>query len=172
MAVGEIGMDYHFSRQYEQEQKQVFATQLRWARELDLPVIVHSRDATADTLQIVRTIQDENGSYPLRGVAHCYNGSAETAREWMRMGFYLGIGGVITFKNCHLADTLASTPESIDRILLETDGPYMAPVPHRGERNEPYYMIHVATKLAEVYGKTTEQIIALTSAHAKQLFRL
>jgi len=167
VAIGEIGLDYHYTREFDEAQHEVFRTQLRWAQELDLPVIIHSRDATADCLNIVR---EQVASAPLRGVIHCYSGSLEVAQEWLKMGMYLGIGGVLTFKNSKLADTLAHVP--LERLLLETDGPYLAPTPHRGERNEPVLMRFVAAKLAEVYHCTIEEVIRVTSDNSRKLFRL
>ena len=184
VAIGEIGLDYHYTREFDEAQHEVFHTQLRWAQELDLPVIIHSRDATADTLQIVKShinCQSTDNCQSivncqlsncqsLRGVVHCYSGSLEVAQEWLKMGMYLGIGGVLTFKNSKLADTLAHVP--LERLLLETDGPYLAPTPHRGERNEPVLMRFVAAKLAEVYHCTAEEVIRVTSDNSRKLFRL
>lgn len=176
VAIGEIGLDYHYTRDYDQAQHEVFLTQLRWAQELDLPVIIHSRDATADCLTIVRqaaTNQMVNSKWPTgkcRGVIHCFSGSAEVAQEWLKMGMYLGIGGVLTFKNSRLAENLAHVP--LDRLLLETDGPYLAPTPHRGERNEPLLMQYVVMRLAEIYHCTPQEVIEVTSANSRSLFRL
>ena len=169
VAIGEIGLDYHYTRDFDEAQHEVFRTQLRWAQELDLPVIIHSRDATADCLNIFR--EAISGQQPaIRGVVHCFSGSAEVAQEWLNMGLYLGIGGVLTFKNSRLAENLTHVP--LDRLLLETDGPYLAPTPHRGERNEPILMRFVAIKLAEVYQCTPEEVIEVTSANSRKLFRL
>ena len=176
VAIGEIGLDYHYTREFDQAQHEVLRTQLRWAQELDLPVIIHSRDATADGLNIVgeeirRSVTGNTGTEPgLRGVIHCYSGSAEVAQQWIKMGMYLGIGGVLTFKNSHLAENIANVP--LDRILLETDGPYLAPTPHRGERNEPILMRYVVMRLAEIYDCTPDEIIRVTSANSRKLFRL
>ena len=179
VAIGEIGLDYHYTREYDEAQHEVFRTQLRWARELDLPVIIHSRDATADCLNIVREVISQQpsavgstaaGYHDLRGVIHCFSGSAEVAQQWLDMNMYLGIGGVLTFKNSRLADNLANVP--LSRILLETDGPYLAPTPHRGERNEPLMMRYVVMRLAEIYGCTPDEVIRVTSDNSRQLFRL
>jgi len=175
VAVGEIGLDYYWDKTYKEEQKEVFRRQLLLARELDLPVILHNRDATEDILTIVKEI------HPLRGVFHCFSGSKETAEIILNMGLYLGIGGVLTFKNSKLGDALAELNNSsitnhrlpiINRLLLETDAPYMAPVPHRGKRNESRLMIHVAERLAQVFDCPVEEVIAATSRNAKRLFRL
>lgn len=183
VAIGEIGLDYYWDKTYKEEQKEVLRRQLLLARELDLPVILHNREATEDILAIVREITNyefQITNYKLRGVFHCFNGSRETAEQILDMGFYLGIGGVLTFKNCKLADTLSAlhaggvrfgTADSLyDRLLLETDAPYMAPVPHRGERNESRFMRHVAERLAEVFATTPEDIIAQTTQNARRLF--
>lgn len=169
VAIGEIGLDYYWDKTYKEEQKEVLRRQLRLAQELDLPVILHNREATEDILMILKEV-------PVRGVFHCFNGSRETAQQVLDMGLYLGIGGVITFKNCKLADCLAGderfAPVPLDRLLLETDGPYMAPVPHRGQRNESRFMIHVAERLSQVYNEPIEQIIAQTNANSRLLFSI
>lgn len=171
VAIGEIGLDYYWDKTYKEAQQEVLRHQLLLARELDLPVILHNREATEDILRIVQEIGG-------RGVFHCFNGSKEVAQQILYMGFYLGIGGVLTFKNCKLADTLkeltiTNHQSSItNRLLLETDAPYMSPVPHRGERNESRFMRHVAERLALVFDTTPEQIIAQTTKNAKQLFKL
>jgi len=169
VAIGEIGLDYHYTREFDRAQHEVFRTQLQWARELDLPVIIHSRDATADCLNIFRETSG-SGQPAIRGVIHCFSGSAEVAQEWLKAGLYLGIGGVLTFKNSRLAEHLANVP--LERLVLETDGPYLAPAPHRGERNEPLLMQFVAAKLAEVYRCSTEEVIRVTSDNSRKLFRL
>ena len=161
VAIGEIGLDYYWDKTFKEEQQEVLRRQLLLARELNLPVILHNREATEDIIRIVREVGG-------RGVFHCFNGSRETAQQILDMGFYIGIGGVLTFKNSKLAEKLENVP--LERILLETDAPYMAPVPHRGERNESRFMIHVAERLAQVYNCTIEDIISATTVNAKQLF--
>lgn len=168
VAVGEIGLDYHWDVTFKAEQQEVLRTQLRLARELDLPVIIHNRESTEDVIRILRQVAAESGAHPLRGVFHCFNGSRETAEILLSMGFVLGIGGVLTFKNCKLSDTLASVP--LDRLVLETDAPYLAPVPHRGTRNQSAYMIYVVDRLCEVYNCTPKEVIQVTNATAKRLF--
>lgn len=171
VAIGEIGLDYYWDKTYKTEQQEVLRRQLLLARELDLPVILHNREATEDILSIVKEIV--NGKCPngkCFGVFHCFNGSRETVEEILKMGFYIGIGGVLTFKNSKLAEKLDVVP--MDRLLLETDAPYMAPVPHRGERNESRFMIHVAERLAQVYNCTLETVIMATNSNAKQLFKI
>ncbi len=166
IAIGEIGLDYHFDVTYKEEQKLAFRRQLDWALRLNLPAMIHSRDATEDMLTILREYTPKG----LRGVMHCFSGSHEVAEQIVKMGLYLGIGGVITFKNAKLAEHLQGIP--LERIVLETDAPWMAPTPYRGKRNEPAWMIYVAAKLAEVYGLSVEEIVAQTTENAKTLFGL
>lgn len=163
VAIGEIGFDYYWDTTFKEAQREVFQRQLDLAEELNLPVMIHSREATEDTLNVLKTAH-------VRGVIHCFNGSKEVAQQYLQMGFYLGIGGVLTFKNCKLSETLEVVP--LDRLVLETDGPYLAPTPHRGERNESRLMIHVAERLAQVYNCSVEQIIETTSRNARQLFAI
>lgn len=167
-AIGEIGLDYYWDKTYKAEQQEVLRTQLRWAGEHDLPVIIHNRESTEDILRILKVAKSENQS--LRGVFHCFTGSRETAKQILDMNFYLGIGGVLTFKNSKLKDTLTSVP--LDRLVLETDSPYMAPVPYRGQRNESRYMIEVVRMLAEVYKVSPEEVNRVTTHNANELFRL
>lgn len=176
-AIGEIGLDYHFSTEFKSEQQSALRIQLGWAQQRDLPVLIHARDAAEDTLRIIREVNQDSisrGLPPLRGVMHCYSGSYEIAMEYVRMGWYLGIGGVITFKNCKLSETLVPTdgrpPIPLDRLVLETDAPYMAPVPYRGKPNESRYMIYVVNKLADTYHVSAEEVISVTSGAAKSLF--
>ena len=164
IAIGEIGLDYHFDTTYKADQQEALRIQLGWAIERNLPVMIHSRDATEDCLNILREFPG------LRGVMHCYSGSNETAKQIIKMGLYLGIGGVITFKNAKLRDNLNGIP--LERIVLETDAPYMAPVPYRGQRNESRWMRYVADVLADVYHTTFEQIDTVTTSNAKTLFGL
>ena len=161
VAIGEIGLDYYWDKTFKEEQQEVLRLQMELAKELDLPVILHNREATEDIMRIVKEVGG-------RGVFHCFNGSRETAQQILDMGFYLGIGGVLTFKNSKLAEKLDVVP--LERIVLETDAPYMAPVPHRGERNESRFMIHVAERLAQVYNCSVEHIIEVTNANARQIF--
>ena len=189
VAIGEIGLDYYWDKTFKEEQKEVLRRQLVLARELDLPVILHNRESTEDIMRLVHDTANEKLKMkneelkPLRGVFHCFNGSKETAQQILDLGFYLGIGGVLTFKNCKLADTLSELNTKwsndqineqmvLDKIVLETDAPYMAPVPHRGERNESRFMELVAERLAEIFQCPKQYIIDATSANAKQLFGL
>ena len=164
IAIGEIGLDYHWDTTYKEQQHIVLRTQMQWAEQLHLPVMIHSRDATEDTLSILREFPN------VKGVFHCFSGSREVAQQILQMGYYLGVGGVLTFKNCKLAEHLSVAP--LDRLLLETDAPYMAPVPHRGERNESRWMYLVAERLADIYKVSADDICRITTANAKTLFRL
>ncbi len=163
VAIGEIGLDYYWDKTFKDEQQEVLRRQMELAKELDLPVILHNRESTEDILRIAKEVGG-------RGVFHCFNGSRETAQQILEMGFYVGIGGVLTFKNSKLAEKLDVVP--LGRVLLETDAPYMAPVPHRGERNESRFMIHVAERLADVYNCALEEINMVTNTNAKQLFKI
>ena len=172
VAIGEIGLDYYWDKTYKTEQQEVLRQQIALARELDLPVILHNREATEDLMRILENAQGKTDVHntKVRGVFHCFNGSKETAQRILKTGMYIGIGGVLTFKNCKLYETLEVVP--LERILLETDAPYMAPTPHRGERNESRLMIHVAEQLADIFGCSPEEIIRQTTANARQLFSI
>ena len=162
IAIGEIGLDYHWDTTFKEQQHEALREQMRWAEEYNLPVMIHSRDATEDTLNILREFPS------VKGVMHCFSGSHEVAEQVVKMGYYLGIGGVLTFKNCKLAEHLVGIP--LEALVLETDAPYMAPVPYRGKRNESRWMLHVAERLAQVYDCSVEHVIEQTTANAKALF--
>lgn len=164
VAVGEIGLDYYWDNESHDVQKKWFIRQLDLARELDLPVIIHSRDAAADTLEIMK----EHGR-GLRGVIHCFSYSIELAREYLKMGFYIGIGGVVTFKNGKKLKEIAQEIP-LDRILLETDCPYLAPVPFRGKRNSSIYISYIAEEIANLKGISYEEVVAQTEQNGKKLF--
>ena len=164
-AIGEIGIDYHYEDIPRDLQLKAFRMQMELARELGLPVIVHEREAHEDGMAVVREFPD------VTGVFHCYSGSAEMARQLVDKGWYIGFTGVLTFKNARKAiETAASIP--IDRIVLETDCPYMAPVPHRGKRNDPGYLGYMAEKLAEIRGMSLEEIHEITYENGKRLYRI
>ena len=164
VAIGEIGLDYYWDNESHEVQKKWFVRQLELAREMDLPVIIHSRDAAEDTLQIMKEHADG-----LRGVIHCFSYSKELAKEYVKMGFHIGVGGVVTFKNGRkLKETVEEIP--LERILLETDCPYLAPEPYRGKRNSSEYLEYVAKVIAEIKGVTYEEVIAQTERNAKELF--
>ena len=164
-AIGEIGLDYHYEDIHRQIQQRAFRLQMELARELDLPVIVHEREAHEDGLRIV----DE---FPtVKGVFHCYSGSLEMAKELVRRGWYIGFTGVLTFKNARKAiEVAAGIP--LERIVIETDCPYMAPVPFRGKRNDPGLLCHMAEKLAEIRGITAEEAARITLENGKRLYRM
>lgn len=163
IALGEIGLDYHYPDGAPKDvQREVFTRQLEIARELDMPVIIHSRDAMGETLEILR-------EYKPRGVMHCFSGSAESAREVVKLGMYVGFTGVLTFKNSKKV-WAACEAVPIDRLLLETDCPYMAPVPHRGERCDSSMIKYTAEKMAEIKGVSVEEIIEITRENGKRLF--
>lgn len=167
VAVGEIGLDYYWDKEADVQEKQRywFGRQLQLAREADLPVIIHSRDAAADTLQVMR----DNHAETIPGVIHCYSYSPELAQEFVRMGYYIGVGGVVTFKNAKkLVETVQTIP--MERILLETDSPYMAPEPHRGTRNDSRNIPYVIAKIAELKGITPQEVEQITEENAYRLF--
>ena len=164
VAVGEIGLDYYWDNESHDVQKKWFIRQLELARELNLPVIIHSRDAAEDTLKIMKEY-----ATGLRGVIHCFSYSKELAREYVKMGFYIGVGGVVTFKNGKkLKEIVEEIP--LERILLETDCPYLAPVPFRGKRNSSQYLTYVAEEIANIRGITYKEVVAQTEENAKTLF--
>ena len=167
VAVGEIGLDYHWNRESRQMQKQWFAEQIHLAKEMDLPINVHSRDAAQDTLEVVRT--EHAGS--TGGVIHCYSGSVEMAREYVRMGYYLGIGGVITFKNAKvLKEVVRDIP--LEYLVTETDCPYLAPEPYRGSRNDSRYLPRVIEEIARIKEVSPQRVEDIMFENAKNLYRL
>lgn len=164
-AVGEIGMDCYWSREFVKEQEDVFRTQLEMAARLSLPVIIHSRESTELILNVLKDCRHLG----LRGVFHAFSGSIETFRELQRLGdWYVGIGGVLTYKKASIAETVREIP--MERILLETDSPYLTPVPFRGKRNESAYIPHIASRLAELTGRTVEETAEITTDNAQKLF--
>ena len=166
IAIGEIGLDYYWEKDSERRllQQKIFIEQLDLARQLNLPVCIHDREAHGDTLKILQA-EGKN----LRGVLHCYSGSLETAREVFKLGYFIGVDGPLTFKNsAKLPEIVKAAPR--DMILIETDAPYLAPVPYRGKRNEPAYVVEVAKKLAEYRGETLEEVAAYTTDNAKNLY--
>ncbi len=166
VAVGEIGLDYYWDRTYEKEQLEVLRRQMAWARELDKPVALHVRKAYEEVLGLLKETP-HNGC---RGVMHCFGGSVNQALRAIDSGMYIGIGGVVTFKNAGLAEVVRAVP--LERIVLETDSPYLAPVPYRGHRNESAYVVEVARKVAEIKELNMEKVAETTSANAAQLFGL
>ena len=166
VAVGEIGLDYYWDKASHQVQKFWFERQLELAREKELPVIIHSREAAQDTMDMMK-----EKAVGIPGVIHCFSYSPEMAAEYVKMGYYIGVGGVVTFKNARkLKETVEQIP--LERILLETDCPYLAPVPFRGKRNSSLYLTYVAEAIGEIKGVTKEQVIEVTEQNAKTLYRL
>ncbi len=166
VAVGEIGTDLYWDKTYWAEQQEAFRVQVAWAKKHGIPVIIHCRESLPQTIDMMEQLQD--GS--LRGVFHCFGGTVEEAERITRMGFYLGIGGIATFRNGLQPSVLKLL--DLSRIVLETDSPYLAPVPHRGKRNEPAYIPLIAGRLAEVFDLTPAKIMEKTTANAIALFRL
>ena len=168
VAVGEIGLDYHYGADFKEEQKEAFRVQLELAAAWDLPVNIHLREATEDFFSIIADCRHLG----LRGNLHAFSGSAEMFDRLLRLGgdWYVGIGGVVTFKKASLAETVKRIP--LDRILLETDAPYLTPVPHRGERNESAYIPLIAAFLASQKGVSVEEVAAVTTDNARRLFAL
>ena len=166
VAIGEIGLDYHWDIADREVQKHWFMQQMALAREVGLPICVHSRDAAADTLSVMK----EAAAEEIGGVIHCYSYSRELAKEYLDMGFYFGIGGVVTFKNGRKCkETVDMLP--MDKILLETDAPYLAPEPFRGKRNDSSYLTYVAKTIAEIKGISEQEVIEITNANARRLYR-
>ena len=167
VAIGEIGLDYYYDHAPKDVQQQVFRDQIRLAGELGKPVIVHNRDSHGDVLRILQ----ENLDPAAGGVMHCFSGSLELAKACIAIGMYISFAGPLTFKNAtSLQAVAAGLP--LDRLLVETDSPYLAPVPHRGKRNEPMHVGHVARKLAELHGLDEDAVVQATTQNAKKLFRL
>ncbi len=164
VAVGEIGLDYHYEEHSRDIQKKAFEEQLKLAAELDMPVVIHSRDAWEDTMELLR-------KYRPKGVMHCFSGSAETAREIVAMGMYVGFTGVVTFKNAKKAlKALEAVP--LDRLLVETDCPYMAPEPNRGKRNYSGYLPYTVAAMAAVKGVSPDEMTEITAENAERLFNI
>ncbi len=163
--IGEIGLDYHWDLTFKDQQKEALKVQIQWAKETKLPIILHTRESFDDTLEIVQSLNDEN----LSGIFHCFTGSVEEANKVFELeNFYVGIGGVITFKNSGLDKIVAQLP--MDKVLLETDSPYLAPTPYRGKRNESTYIPEIAAKVAEAQNLTLEMVAKTTSENALKLF--
>ena len=166
VAVGEVGLDYYWDDTFREEQKEAFRTQAEWALRRDLPLVIHQRKAENEVFEVLSQLP--KGA--LRGVFHCFTGSVETAKRIMNCGdFMLGIGGVLTFRNAKLGEVLRQAVP-LSRVVLETDCPYLTPVPHRGERNESSYLVYVRDKLAEVYGVSAEEVERVTDDNATRLF--
>lgn len=165
VGVGEIGMDLYWDKSTQNWQEDAFLTQIGWAIEKNLPVSIHSRSATHEVIQLLKPLKGK-----VTGVFHCFSESKELADEIIKLGFYLGIGGVVTFKKAGIADVIAEI--GLDRVVLETDSPYLAPTPYRGKRNEPAYTRYVADKLSELTGKSIEEVSQITQSNVNQVFGL
>lgn len=165
-AVGEIGVDLYWDKTFVKQQEDAFVIQLKWAYEKKLPIVIHSRNSTDEIIKLLK----DNSAFIVKGVFHCFSGTIKQALEIMEMGFSLGIGGVSTFKNSGLNKVI----EQIDlkQIVLETDAPYLAPVPHRGKRNEPAYILDIANKIAEIKNIQVEDVATITTANAEKIFKI
>ncbi len=166
VGVGEVGLDFYWDATYEKQQLDAFETQLDWAKQLHLPLSIHCRNAFDKMVKILEKKQDGD----LRGIMHCFTGTEEEAKAYLELGFHLGLGGVTTYKNCGVKDFLPDLP--LDKIVLETDAPYLAPVPCRGKRNEPAFLVHTAQRIADILQMPVEELAAVTTANAKSLFSL
>ena len=164
VAIGEIGLDYYWSKENKEDQREEFIKQILLAKKLDLPVIVHDREAHEDTLNILK-------EYKPKGTVHCFSGSVEMAKEILKLGMYIGIGGVVTFNNAKkLVNVVKEIP--LERILLETDAPYLSPVPFRGEINDSSRLFFVAEKIAEIKNTDTKSVLSVTKQNAKKLYNI
>jgi len=166
VGVGEVGLDFYWDATFEKEQWDAFETQLDWAKQLGLPLSIHCRNAFDKMVKILEKKQDGR----LHGIMHCFTGTEEEAKIYLELGFHLGLGGVTTYKNCGLKDYLPNLP--LDRIVLETDAPYLAPVPCRGKRNEPAFLVHTAQRIADILQMPIEKLAAVTTANVQSLFGL
>jgi len=163
-AIGEIGLDFYWDLSFQSEQYEAFRTQIQWARQKGIPIVIHSRQSMQETIATVKEGQD--GS--LRGIFHCFNDSLEAAQEIIDLGFYLGIGGVITYKNSRLPEVVAKI--GLEHLVLETDAPYLPPVPFRGKRNESSYIKYTALKLASIFQKEVKEVAEITTENAGKIF--
>jgi TatD DNase family protein len=166
VAIGETGMDLYWDKTFVKEQEEVFAIQISWAMELDLPLVIHARDSFPEIFAVL----DRAGGPKLRGVFHSFTGGPADLERALSYDFMIGINGIVTFKNSNLDQVTRAVP--LNRLLLETDSPFLAPVPHRGRRNESSYLTEIASKVSEIYNLTTDEIARITSSNAEQLFRI
>jgi TatD DNase family protein len=172
VAVGEIGLDFYWDRTFEVQQYDAFHRQIEWAVSYDIPIVIHSRNSMTESIGVVREHQKGltgvAGERLLRGIFHCFSGDAAAAGEIVDLGFYLGIGGVLTYKNSGLPDAIAGI--GLEHLVLETDAPYLSPVPFRGKRNESSYLKYVVARLAELKGVSVEEVARITTANAQKIF--
>jgi len=166
IAIGEIGIDLYWDQTFKSEQTEAFRRQLHWAKQYQLPVAIHMRDSFNEVYEIVKEEADGN----LKGVFHCFTGNETDAKKIIDLGFYLGIGGVVTFKNSGLGDVVANLP--LESLLLETDAPFLTPAPFRGKRNDSHYIPYIAKKVAELTHRSVEEIAEITTNNSKRLFKL
>ena len=164
-AIGEIGLDFYWDRTFEKLQYESFHLQIEWALQYDIPIVIHSRDSMKQCIDVVE--QHQNGK--LQGIFHCFTGTAEFAKKIIDLGFYLGIGGVLTYKNSGLAETLKNIP--MNSIVLETDAPYLTPVPFRGKRNESSYLKYIAESVAVLKSISIEEVERITTSNAEKIFK-
>lgn len=165
VALGEMGLDYYWDKSPKEIQKEVFRRQIRLAKKVELPIVIHNRDATADIVEILK----EEEAKEVGGIMHCFSGSPETAKECTDMNFYISLGGPVTFKNAKKPKEVAEVIP-LEKLLIETDCPYLAPHPYRGKRNEPGYVKLVAEQIAEIKGISTEEVARVTTENAKKIF--
>ena len=163
-AIGEIGLDYYWSTEFAAQQAAAFNLQMQWALDYNLPIVIHTRNAMQPTINMVKPFADKG----LRGIFHCFSGNANEAEQVINMNFYIGIGGILTYKKSDLPEAIQNIP--MDKMVLETDAPYLPPVPYRGKRNESSYIPIIAQKLAEIKNVTLEEVAAITSANAEKIF--
>ena len=166
IAIGEIGLDYYWDKTFTTEQMHAFEIQMQWALDYKLPIAIHTRNAMGETIEAVKPFAKKG----LRGIFHCFSGSKESAEQIISMDFHLGLGGVLTYKNAGVAEAIKDIP--MEWLVLETDAPYLSPVPYRGKTNEPSYMIQVAMKLAEIKNLPLHEIASITTNNAEKLFGL
>jgi len=164
IAIGEIGLDYYWDKTFMNQQMEAFEIQMQWALDYKLPIAIHTRNAMGETIEAVRPFAKKG----LSGIFHCFSGSRESAEQITSMGFHLGLGGVLTYKNAGLAEAVANIP--MEWLVLETDAPYLSPVPYRGKTNEPSYMIQVALKLAEIKNLPLHEVAEMTTKNAMKVF--
>ncbi len=166
VAIGETGIDLYWDKTFIQEQKVAFKTQIQWAKKMKLPIIIHARDSFREIFQVL----DKEGNIGLQGVFHSFTGNMSELEQALSYGFMIGINGIVTFKNSNLEEIVRAIP--LDRLLLETDAPFLSPVPHRGKRNESSYLVHIAEKVAEINHLSKEEIGEITNANIDKLFKM
>ncbi len=167
VAIGEIGLDFYYDNSPRDIQRSAFKTQIELAKKLDLPLVIHSRDADQETFDTLKEANDDN----LKVLLHCYSGSVELAREYLKLGFYISLGGPVTFKNARVPKEVAEMVP-LDRLVIETDSPYLTPEPYRGKKNEPMFVKYVAKQIAEIKNISVEEVIKATNENTKKFFNI